>query len=109
MVPSGGHGVPRTGAKDARGEAGAADVKTRDDGFKKILLLLRNHCGVDFSLYKSTTIRRRIARRMVLNKQDTLEGYATFLRGNVKELNALYSDVLISVTSFFRTRRPSTF
>ncbi|HSC46053.1 MAG TPA: chemotaxis protein CheB, partial [Candidatus Acidoferrum sp.] len=101
-LPSGGHGTLARRAKDVRGEAGATDVKWRDDGFKKILLLLRNHSGVDFSLYKSTTIQRRIARRMVLNKQDTTEGYATFLRGYAKELDALYSDVLISVTSFFR-------
>ena len=68
----------------------------------KILLLLRNHCGVDFSLYKSSTIQRRIARRTVLNRRDSLAHYADFLRGNSKELDALYSDALISVTSFFR-------
>ena len=80
----------------------AGEQSGAENGFKKILLLLRNHSGVDFSLYKSTTIQRRITRRMVLNKQDTLENYAHFLRGNAKELDALYSDVLISVTSFFR-------
>ena len=100
-LPSGGHGTPRNEASQARDE-GQARGKEADNGFKKILLLLRNHCGVDFSLYKSTTIQRRIARRMVLNKQDSLEDYAQFLRGNSKELDALYSDVLISVTSFFR-------
>ncbi|HEY6367647.1 MAG TPA: PAS domain S-box protein, partial [Candidatus Binatia bacterium] len=78
------------------------DPKAGENGFNKILSLLRNHSGVDFSLYKSTTIQRRITRRMVLNKQDTMEGYTTFLRGNAKELDDLYSDVLISVTSFFR-------
>jgi two-component system, chemotaxis family, CheB/CheR fusion protein len=57
---------------------------------------------VDFSLYKFNTIDRRITRRMVLNKRNTREEYANFLRGNEKELEALYSDVLISVTSFFR-------
>ena len=72
------------------------------DGLKKILLLLRNHSGVDFSLYKFSTIDRRINRRMVLNKKNTRDDYANFLRGNEKELEALYSDVLISVTSFFR-------
>ncbi|HEV2329661.1 MAG TPA: chemotaxis protein CheB [Verrucomicrobiae bacterium] len=72
------------------------------DAYKKILLLLRNHSGADFSLYKSATIRRRIARRMVLNKIESLEGYAHSLRGNAKELDALYSDCLISVTGFFR-------
>ena len=42
--------------------------------YKKILLLLRNHSGVDFSLYKSATIQRRITRRMVLSRIETLEG-----------------------------------
>jgi two-component system CheB/CheR fusion protein len=73
-----------------------------DDGHKKILLLLHNHSGVDFSLYKNATIRRRIHRRLVVNGKATLAEYAGFLRGNAKELDALYSDVLISVTSFFR-------
>src|SRR3989442_882325 len=72
------------------------------NGFKKILLLLRDHSGVDFSLYKSNTVHRRIARRMLLNKIDRPQAYATFLRGNPKELEALYSDMLINVSSFFR-------
>jgi len=101
-LPPGGHGTPRTGARQARAEAEAAGGQAGDNSYKKILLLLRNHCGVDFSLYKSTTIQRRATRRVVLNRQNTLEDYAEFLRGNAKELDALYSDVLISVTSFFR-------
>lgn len=101
-LPSGGQGSPRTGAKSAHLEADAAKSKASENGFKKILLLLRNHSGVDFSLYKSTTIQRRIMRRVVLNKQDSLDDYANFLKGNGKELDALYSDALISVTSFFR-------
>jgi two-component system CheB/CheR fusion protein len=64
---------------------------------------LRNHSGVDFSLYKSKTVHRRIDRRMLLNKIDRPEAYASLLRGNRKEeLEALYSDLLINVTSFFR-------
>lgn len=103
-LPSGGQGRPRTGrgVRGLRGERETADAEAAENGFKKILLLLRNHCGVDFSLYKSTTIRRRVRRRMMLNKQNTLEDYAGFLRGNAKEMDALYSDVLISVTNFFR-------
>ena len=62
---------------------------------------------MDFWLYKSATIQRRIARRVLLSRQKTLSDYAAFLRGNVKELDTLYSDVLISVTSFFRN--PETF
>ena len=71
-------------------------------GYQQILRLLRNHTGVDFSLYKETTIHRRIMRRTVLNKQNTFESYAGFLQGNPKELDALYLDALINVTSFFR-------
>ncbi len=101
----GGRKTPRAGSRQAKREAAAetaATPGTAQDDFRKILLLLRNHCGVDFSLYKSNTIQRRVTRRLVLNKQETLAEYAVFLKGNAKELNALYSDVLISVTSFFR-------
>jgi len=105
-LPSGGRGTPPTGAETARAEADrgaqdATDTRT-EEGFKKILLLLRRHSSVDFSLYKSSTIQRRIVRRLVLTKHETMEPYAQFLKGNDKELGALYSDVLISVTSFFR-------
>jgi two-component system CheB/CheR fusion protein len=72
------------------------------NGFKTILTMLLDHSGVDFSLYKSTTVHRRIARRMLLNKIDRPAAYANFLRNTPKELEALYSDLLISVTGFFR-------
>jgi len=104
-LASGGHGTPRTGSRQAKQEAAAGTAAapgTLQDDFRTILLLLRNHCGVDFSLYKSSTIQRRVTRRLVLNKHETLAEYAVFLKGNAKELDALYSDVLISVTSFFR-------
>ena len=106
-LPSGGRGAPKAGAMQARAEAEGgrgerAGVQGAENGFKKVLLLLRNYSGVDFSLYKPATTQRRITRRMVLSKQDTLESYAHFLRGNAKELDALYADALISVTGFFR-------
>ncbi|MEX2119868.1 MAG: chemotaxis protein CheB [Pirellulales bacterium] len=94
-LPSGGLGTPTT-------EAERGSEQGRENGFRKIRLLLRNHAGVDFSLYKATTVHRRISRRMVLGKHETLENYADFLGGNAKELDALYADVLIGVTSFFR-------
>ncbi len=103
-LASGGHDTPRTGSRQAKREAAekAGPPAAGEDGFKKILRVLHHHCGVDFSLYKSITIQRRVMRRLVLNKHETLAGYAAFLKGNAKELDALYSDVLISVTSFFR-------
>jgi two-component system CheB/CheR fusion protein len=101
-LPSGGHGSPAVGAKRARTEMERASPQSENAGINQILLLLRNHCGVDFSFYKSTTIQRRIARRMVLGKHGTFADYANFLRNNAAELDTLFSDVLISVTSFFR-------
>lgn len=77
-------------------------IEATADGYQQIILLLRNHCGVDFSLYKSSTIQRRIDRRIVLGKHTCVNEYAQALSGNAKELDSLYSDLLISVTSFFR-------
>lgn len=89
---------PATKVVGRRGAAGPSAV----DDYAKILLLLRTHTGVDFSLYKTSTIHRRIMRRVVLSKLPTLGHYAEFLHGNSRELDALYSDALIGVTSFFR-------
>ena len=101
-LPSGGHGAPPIEAQRARAEAKSSPARPEDDGFRKAIVLLHHHSGVDFSLYKSNTIQRRIARRVILNKLSTVDEYAAFLEGNTKELDTLYSDVLISVTSFFR-------
>lgn len=101
-LPSGGHGTPDNGAERVRDQAAQGDQPLQDDGLKKTLLLLHNHYGVDFSLYKSATIQRRIARRMMLGGHSRLADYAKFLKGNTGELDTLFSDVLISVTSFFR-------
>ncbi|MES1166822.1 MAG: protein-glutamate O-methyltransferase CheR, partial [Pseudomonadota bacterium] len=86
----------------------AAEASPEQGAYRKIILLLRNHCGVDFSLYKSSTIHRRMTRRTVLNRQASLVAYADFLRGNPKELDTLYADALINVTSFFRNTEAFT-
>ncbi|HKQ74714.1 MAG TPA: chemotaxis protein CheB [Blastocatellia bacterium] len=77
------------------------------DGFRQILALLRKAKGVDFTDYKTDTLHRRITRRMMLSKLESLEGYAQYLRENEAEVEALYQDILINVTSFFRD--PETF
>src|SRR2546426_6911581 len=87
---------------ESKKDEGSAEKGAGQNGFQRILLLLDSHFGVDFSLYKSKTVHRRIARRMLLNKIDRPQAYAAFLRGNPKELEALYSDMLINVTGFFR-------
>ncbi len=68
----------------------------------KIFSLLRKSSGVDFSNYRPTTIQRRIQRRMALHKIEQVREYARYLQENVSELEKLYQDLLIPVTSFFR-------
>jgi two-component system CheB/CheR fusion protein len=70
--------------------------------FVRILSMMRRVSGVDFRLYKPTTIRRRIARRMLLHRANTLRDYLSFLHSNPSELRELQEDALINVTRFFR-------
>ena len=77
-------------------------VAHSDQALSKILLLLRNFSRVDFSYYKHGTVKRRITRRMFLRKINTVEGYLQCLRKDKDELEALFNDVLINVTGFFR-------
>lgn len=72
------------------------------DPYHRVMLKLRDATGVDFLQYKSNTIRRRLQRRMLANKVSTLEKYLIKLDENESELESLFQDILISVTSFFR-------
>jgi two-component system, chemotaxis family, CheB/CheR fusion protein len=81
--------------------------RTRETQFDTVLGLLRAATGVDFTRYKPTTIQRRLQRRMVLHKLDGLGDYVKYLEANPTELQALYQDILIHVTRFFR--EPSSF
>jgi two-component system CheB/CheR fusion protein len=69
---------------------------------QKILQILRTATGVDFSLYKTGTIKRRVGRRMILQRIENLQRYGTYLEQNPLEVAALYQDIFIHVTSFFR-------
>ena len=73
--------------------------------FKQIISLIRLRKGTDFTYYKQTTIRRRILRRMALNKEQDLPSYIKYLRENKAEQDTLYQDLLIPVTSFFRDEK----
>jgi two-component system CheB/CheR fusion protein len=77
-------------------------VPDGDPQLKDILHLLRAANGVDFSDYKPATVKRRILRRMALHKAGELKDYVQFLRLHPAEVEALYGDMLIKVTSFFR-------
>jgi two-component system CheB/CheR fusion protein len=68
----------------------------------KVFIMLRSARGVDFSSYKDSTIMRRVTRRMMLQKMEGIEKYVAYLRENPSEIETLYQDLLINVTSFFR-------
>ena len=72
------------------------------DNFSVIFNLLKTTTGLDFSQYKQTTIKRRLLRRMALYRLEQLDDYVRYLQENKKEVQALYQEILISVTNFFR-------
>ena len=68
----------------------------------KILVVLKNKIGHDFSNYKQSTVRRRIARRLVVTQVETLADYLKRLQSDERECRELFQELLIGVTSFFR-------
>ncbi len=69
---------------------------------RKIFVLLRGQTGHDFSNYKQNTIQRRIARRMAVHQIETIDDYVAYLQQTPTEIEALFRDLLIGVTNFFR-------
>src|ERR1019366_7022616 len=69
---------------------------------EKAIILLRTHTGHDFSLYKKNTFYRRIERRMGIHQIDKIANYVRYLQENSQELDLLFKELLIGVTSFFR-------
>src|SRR5215470_136209 len=80
----------------------AAEFTSAQSGMNTVFQLLRRSTGVDFTHYRQTTILRRIQRRMVVHKIDNLNEYVKYVQTNPAEIKALYQDMLINVTSFFR-------
>jgi len=77
------------------------------DVLNKVFLLLRSRTGHDFTYYKHSTIKRRIKRRMLVHKLERLADYVRLLQKAPAEVDALFEDILINVTGFFRD--PDTF
>ena len=73
-----------------------------ENALKKIFVLLRTHSGHDFSQYKPNTVYRRIERRMAMQQIENPEEYVRYLQQTSAEIEALFRDMLIGVTSFFR-------
>jgi two-component system, chemotaxis family, CheB/CheR fusion protein len=91
---------PYLSAPSDASEPGARDGGA--DEFPRVIAALRATTGVDFSEYRDSTIKRRTARRMLLRGFTSPADYARFIERDRDEANALYRDVLINVTSFFR-------
>jgi two-component system CheB/CheR fusion protein len=83
----------------AAGSTTPIDVLSAID---RILALLRDRSGNDFSLYKTNSVIRRIERRMAVHGTASMDDYARLLRSNPLELDLLFKELLIGVTSFFR-------
>ena len=90
-------------------QAATAEMLPADsrESLNEIFSVLHRAFGTDFSDYKSNTIHRRIHRRMVLHKLEDPESYLRYIRDHPEEVEALYQDILINVTSFLRD--PATF
>ena len=73
-----------------------------DNFLKKLFVLMRVQTGHDFSGYKQSTIHRRIERRMTIHQITKLEDYVKYVQQMPKEIDLLFHDLLIGVTSFFR-------
>ena len=77
-------------------------IPADEEGLAAILRLLRDQYGIDFSFYKLNTVVRRTERRLQLNRIDAVKDYLERLERDPAELNALYHDLLVGVTRFFR-------
>ncbi len=80
----------------------SAVLPIEEDELVTVFRLLQRQTGVDFANYKLTTFQRRLQRRMALQKCLNLSEYIQYLQEHPNEIQALYQDVLITVTSFFR-------
>jgi two-component system CheB/CheR fusion protein len=80
----------------------SSEAIQQPDGLEKIFLLLRSQTGHDFSQYKRSTIVRRVERRMAVHLIDGLEDYLRYMQLTRGEADALFRELLIGVTSFFR-------
>ena len=79
------------------------DIETKNkSNLDKIIILLREQTGNDFSLYKKNTLFRRVERRKILHQIDKIQNYVRFLQENPKEVDILFKELLIGVTNFFR-------
>ncbi|PKO86755.1 MAG: chemotaxis protein CheB [Betaproteobacteria bacterium HGW-Betaproteobacteria-12] len=84
------------------GQPPVGESAEQKSAFDKVCILLRARTGHDFSLYKKTTVYRRVERRMAIHQIERIGDYVRHLRENPQEIDLLFRELLIGVTSFFR-------
>jgi two-component system CheB/CheR fusion protein len=80
------------------------ELEKDTSSLEKIIILLRTHTGNDFSEYKKNTLYRRIERRMGIHQISKIASYVRYLQENPSELDILFKELMIGVTSFFRDK-----
>lgn len=96
----------KLGVQSSQGRAAPLTMVDQHDpdvvDMQKILAILRAARGIDFNGYKRPTVRRRIHRRMSINQLNSIGDYVVFLKDHPEEIQGLYEDILVKVTTFFR-------
>ena len=95
-----GHAERRRAATSTPGERSTSPAEP--EGLEAVYRMLQDEFGIDFTHYKPSTVTRRIERRLALASSRNIEEYLCRLRSERDELDALYHDLLIGVTRFFR-------
>ena len=90
------------GGLEAVGQPQQSVESKAQSALDKVVILLREQTGNDFSEYKKSTLYRRIERRMSLRQVDKIASYVRFLHENPQEVEQLFKELLVGVTSFFR-------
>ncbi|MDZ4180098.1 MAG: chemotaxis protein CheB, partial [Coriobacteriia bacterium] len=89
------------GLSESRSPGETAEV-VDEESLAKILSLVREATGLDLRSYRKTTLVRRIARRMLLEDRATMKDYLGALQESASRVEALYRDILVNMTEFFR-------
>ena len=77
-------------------------IEVDELSMNQLFRMMHDESGIDFSFYKPATVMRRVERRILLSRSVSLENYIDLVKDDSAELNALYKDLLIGVTRFFR-------
>jgi len=93
---------PPINARDLATATERPGLEIKKEDLEEILAMMRKSFKADFSQYKLPTLRRRVLRRMAMQKRETVEEYRDYLEAHGDEIELLYRDILIGVTSFFR-------